>query len=167
MVKHVPTQIDYNLVKEFCDICLFNSGSFRYVIYNDIQRCTCWKTFIKCSVSRYIHSTDEDFERLFHKMYVTLDASSWIKSSTFTFKTQGHTLLMFNRCIVPNIYISFGCIYGCPKCMETRQTTSLSFLYKKQTFQDILDDIAKHTEYEESMRFVNWFLKNKRSKEEA
>lgn len=162
MIKTIPTQIDYNLVKEFCDLCLFSGESFRYIIYSDIQNCACWKTFTKCSVSRFIHCKDEDFERLFKKMYTIQDACTFIKDSTITFTVRKHIMTFYNRCIVPNIYISFGCIYNCPECSKTREEVPLSFLYRKQTYEDILKDIAKHSEYEESMRFARWFLKNKR-----
>lgn len=138
---------------------MFSAGTVRYIIYNDIQRCTCYRRFKETTAASYMHAKDEDFERLNNRMYSELDACSWLASETFQYNINGHDMLFYNRAIVPGIYISLDCIYSCRLCHSTRDVSDLYHLYEKQTYEDIIKDIAKHTEEEESMRFMNWFSK--------
>lgn len=151
--------MDYNIVKEFCDLCLFSANGFRYIIYNDIQRCFCYRRFKETTVASYLHAKGDAYERLYNQMYSEIDACSWLASETFQYNVNGHQMLFYNRAIVPNIYISLDCIYSCRLCHSTRDVSDLYHLYEKQTFEDIVKDIACHTEEEESMRFMNWFSK--------
>lgn len=86
-------------------------------------------------------------------------AIDWIERFFKPVILNGHSIRICTLKLASNIYLILNCSASCDACSLTRDMSNVHETYKFQTLQDVLDDIDKHTEEEESMRFMNWFCK--------
>lgn len=142
-------------MKLFCDNCLVSAKGFRYIIYNEIVKCHCWTSFTKTSVAIYMSAKHEDYEKFNHRIYTPEQSVEDFRSSCFAFKVKGHTLSLYNRCIVPGFYISLGCVYSCVECEKNRIMSNEAFMYRKfKTVKDIIREIKNYGEEYEANAFI-------------
>lgn len=133
-------------MRSFCRSHFEEDNDIIFLDYQDILRCSCSRFMLKHPVFKLLDN-DKD-----------VAASDWQDRYFITCSYKGHFIKVCNFELAKKVYLILGHAPHCSGCMNYVET-DLSFLYKKQTLQDVLDDIAKHTEEEESMRFMNWFLK--------
>lgn len=142
-------------MKLFCEDCLITYTNFRYVQYFEIRRCECHKLFDKTSTALFMDSIEGEYEKYRHRIYIPEDSVVNFYTDTFIYLMNGHQVRFCSRAIIPNIYISLGCIYNCRFCSQNRIDSNIAHLYKRpKTYLEILRDINLNGEEEEANAFM-------------